>query len=179
MALVEMMNKGYLKHIVSQNIDGLHRKSGIPADGISELHGNTNCEQCAKCGTQYMRDYRVRTSNKVYDHKTGRKCDNKSCNGDLKDTILNFGEYYDEDLLDGADTQGAMADVMLVIGSSMRVQTAAEVATQTAENGGKLIIINLQKGPYDKKAALMIHAKIDDVFKMLMEKLQLQIPKWE
>lgn len=68
MALVEMMNKGYLKHIVSQNIDGLHRKSGIPADGISELHGNTNCEQCAKCRTMYMRDYRVRTSGKVHDH---------------------------------------------------------------------------------------------------------------
>ena len=106
MALVEMMNKGYLKHVVSQNIDGLHRKSGIPADQISELHDNTNCELCSKCKTKYMRDFKVRTANKVHDHKTGRKCDNKNCNGDLYDSILNFGEYYDEDLLEGAEIQG-------------------------------------------------------------------------
>ena len=41
MALVEMMEKGYLKHIISQNVDGLHRKSGIPAEKLSEVHGNT------------------------------------------------------------------------------------------------------------------------------------------
>jgi mono-ADP-ribosyltransferase sirtuin 6 len=40
MSLVELMEKGFLKHIISQNIDGLHRKSGIPAEKISELHGN-------------------------------------------------------------------------------------------------------------------------------------------
>ena len=40
MSLVKLIEKGYLKHIISQNIDGLHRKSGVPADKISELHGN-------------------------------------------------------------------------------------------------------------------------------------------
>lgn len=42
MALSELMRKDYLKFLISQNIDGLHRKSGIPVDKISELHGNTN-----------------------------------------------------------------------------------------------------------------------------------------
>ena len=63
MSLVELMQKGYLKHIISQNVDGLHRKSGIPANQISELHGNTNLESCVKCGVGYMRDFRVRTNN--------------------------------------------------------------------------------------------------------------------
>lgn len=62
MALVELMNHGMLKHIISQNIDGLHRKSGIPKDKITELHGNTNLELCHKCGKDYMRDFSVRTS---------------------------------------------------------------------------------------------------------------------
>jgi len=62
MAMVEMMNKGLLKHIISQNIDGLHRKSGIPGNQISEVHGNTNLEICDKCGKDYMRDFRVRNA---------------------------------------------------------------------------------------------------------------------
>ena len=50
MALVELMRQGRLKHIISQNTDGLHRKSGVPAENISEVHGNTNLEICKKCG---------------------------------------------------------------------------------------------------------------------------------
>ena len=62
MALVELMECGKLKHIISQNVDGLHRKSGIPKDKISEVHGNTNLEICEKCDKDYMRDYRTRTA---------------------------------------------------------------------------------------------------------------------
>jgi len=51
------MQEGILKHIISQNIDGLHRKSGIPANQISEVHGNNNLEICVDCGKNYMRDY--------------------------------------------------------------------------------------------------------------------------
>ena len=50
MALVELFEKKHLKYIVSQNVDGLHRKSGIPPENISELHGNTNLEVCMDCG---------------------------------------------------------------------------------------------------------------------------------
>jgi len=92
------MKKGYLKHIISQNIDGLHRKSGILSKDISELHGNTNLEICKKCGKDYMRDFRVRTALKCHDHKTGRKCDNPACKGDLYDSIINFGENLNDNV---------------------------------------------------------------------------------
>ena len=92
MALVELTEKKHLKYIVSQNVDGLHRKSGIPPENISELHGNTNLELCMDCGREHMRDMRVRNAQSVKEHKTGRKCDTPDCNGDLKDTIINFGE---------------------------------------------------------------------------------------
>ena len=98
MALVELMNRGMLKHVISQNIDGLHRKSGIPKDKISEVHGNTNLELCRKCNKDYMRDFRVRTAQKVHDHNTGRLCDDPNCRGKLYDTIINFNECLrDED----------------------------------------------------------------------------------
>ena len=76
MAMVELMNQGYLKYIISQNVDGLHRKSGIPKAKITEVHGNTNLEICMKCKKDYMRDFRVRSAQKCHEHKTGRFCDN-------------------------------------------------------------------------------------------------------
>jgi len=57
-----MMQEGLLKHLVSQNTDGLHRRSGIPTDKLSELHGNTNLEVCITCHKEYMRDFRVRNA---------------------------------------------------------------------------------------------------------------------
>ena len=56
MSLVTMMEKGILKHIISQNIDNLHIKSGIPPQNITEVHGNRNIEFCEDCGVSYIRD---------------------------------------------------------------------------------------------------------------------------
>jgi len=106
MSLLELMDKGHLKHLISQNTDGLHRKSGIPADKISELHGNTNLEVCKTCGNSYMRDFRVRTAKEAHDHITGRQCDDKTCEGDLYDSIINFKEPLDQAVLKKAREEG-------------------------------------------------------------------------
>lgn len=178
MALVELMNQGYLKHIISQNTDGLHRKSGVPADKISEVHGNRNKEECKKCGYEYMRDFGVRCAKGTKEHKTGRNCDDAKCRGPLTDTIINFGENLREDILDMGYAHGVEADLMVCVGSSMRVNPAADMAGQTAERGGNLVIINLMKTPLDPYASLVINGKCQVVFELLMKKLSIAIPEW-
>ena len=144
MAMVELMEKGYLKHVISQNIDGLHRKSGIPGNKISEVHGNTNLELCTKCNTEYMRDFRVRTSNKVHDHKTGRKCENPACRGDLIDSIINFGDFLDENILRKGQEEGEKCDLMLSLGSSLRIPPACGIPEAVGENPDQShVIVNL------------------------------------
>eukprot|EP01084_Bolivina_argentea_P091414 164571_1 len=76
MALVALMSQQpkYLKYLVSQNTDGLHRRSGIPPSQMSELHGNSALEICMRCKKEYLRDYRCRNSlmkQACHDHKTG------------------------------------------------------------------------------------------------------------
>jgi len=125
-----------------------------------------------------MRDFRVRNAQTVHDHSTGRKCDNKACGGALNDSIINFGENLKEEILEQAEDHSMRADLMLALGSSLRVNPAASLVELPAMNGGRLVIVNLQKTPKDYCCVLKIHAKIDDVFELLMKKLNMQIPEF-
>ena len=160
-------------------MDGLHRKSGIPAANIAELHGNTNVEICEECHREYMRDHRVRTAQKTKEHRTGRTCESTGCNGHLKDTIINFGEDLHPAVLELGRANSECADVCLAMGSSLRVSPANDMPKSCARNGGRLVICNLQKTPIDNLATLVIHAKCDDMMILLMKKLGYQIPKWQ
>lgn len=65
MAIVELQKLGLIKYTVSQNIDGLHRRSGLSPAYLAELHGNTNLEKCEKCKRQYLRDFETRLVNYI------------------------------------------------------------------------------------------------------------------
>ncbi len=86
MLLVRMQQVGLLKHLTSQNTDGLHLRSGFAPEALAELHGNSNLEVCkgpGGCGRKYLRDYRTRRAGaRVHDHRTGRAC---SCGKALYD----------------------------------------------------------------------------------------------
>ncbi len=176
MALLELQNKNLLKFLISQNTDGLHRRSGFPPEKLAELHGNTNLEICNKCSKNYLRDYRVRTAQKVHEHKTGRKC---QCGGDLEDSIINFGENLPEKAMNEGFAHSYEADLCLCMGSSLRVTPAAnmpEIVGKNKKNKKNLVIVNLQKTPLDNLATMVIHAFTDTVMEKLMEKLKIQIP---
>lgn len=96
MALVKLHEVSQVQLTVSQNVDGLHRRSNMDPQQLAELHGNTNLERCKRCGREYMRDFRTREAHHVFSHETSRKCDNPKCRGQLLDSIVNFGENLPE-----------------------------------------------------------------------------------
>lgn len=63
-AIAKLVEMGLLKHVISQNVDGIHRLSGVPQAQISELHGNVFHEKCESCGSRYERSYCVRALHK-------------------------------------------------------------------------------------------------------------------
>jgi len=139
MALVALMTQGpkYLKHLISQNCDGLHRRSGIPVHQLSELHGNTTLEVCNKCSRGYIRDFPV--SAKVvplyrqksrHDKRTGRMCTVPRCGGALCSSIVNFGESLPERTWEAAAKNADECDVMLSLGSSLTVAPASCLCEQ-------------------------------------------------
>jgi len=142
MALVELEKKKILKYLVSTNVDGLHRRAGTSSEMLAELHGNCYKELCEKCGYEYLMTFDIAGG---MNHKTGRICEINGCNGNRIDSIINFGENLPQKELDLTQIHAQRSDLSLVLGTSMRVKPACMFPSMTLQNGGKMVIVNLQK----------------------------------
>lgn len=175
-ALVELMKKGYLKFVVSTNVDGLHRRSGIPKDNISELHGNCYKEYCSKCQKEYLRYFdTTKTVQRHWEHLTGRVCEDEKCKGNLKDTIIHFGENLPVDEFEKALKNSKECDLALVLGTSMKVRPACDLPMVNCGKSkkGDLVICNLQITSFDDLTNVRVFAKTDEFMKVLMKELDL------
>lgn len=176
-ALVELIKKGLVKHIVSTNVDGLHRRSGVSQDEISELHGNCYKEYCSKCGKEYLRYFdTTKTVERHWDHITGRICEDEKCKGNLKDTIIHFGESLPQLEFEKALGHSRKCDLAIVLGTSMKVRPACELPLVNCGKSkkGDLVICNLQITGFDDLTNERVFAKTDEFMKELMEELNLK-----
>jgi len=177
MALVKLVEENLVQYIVSQNVDGLHIKSGLPRSKISELHGNMFVEKCDRCGTEYVRRNAVTT---VGLKKTGGLCERKRvrgrCRGKLRDTILDWEDSLPYQDLVLAEHHSRQADLAVCLGTSLQIQPSGNLPVLTTKNGGKLVVVNLQNTRHDKKATLVINHYVDKVIKELMDGLGLSVP---
>ncbi|XP_028304441.1 NAD-dependent protein deacetylase sirtuin-7 [Gouania willdenowi] len=183
---VRMLHKEMMvKHVVSQNCDGLHVRSGLPRQALSELHGNMFIEVCTSCSPvrEFVRLFDVTERTSLHRHMTGRRCCH--CGGELRDTIVHFRERGTlEQPLNwkGAVEAAEAADVILCLGSSLKVlkkYSCLWSMNRPANKRPKLYIVNLQWTPKDDLAELKIHSKCDDVMSLLMKELNLQVPSYD
>ncbi|XP_060796843.1 NAD-dependent protein deacetylase sirtuin-7 [Neoarius graeffei] len=182
---IRMLHKvKMVQHVVSQNCDGLHLRSGLPRHALSELHGNMFIEVCVSCSPvrEVIRLFDVTERTALHRHATGRQC--AHCRGELRDTIVHFGERGTlEQPLNwkGAAEAADQADLILCLGSSLKVlkkYACLWCMKKAAAKRPKLYIVNLQWTPKDDLATLKIHGKCDDVMRLLMEELGVKIPNY-
>jgi len=179
MALAVLYEKGFVKYVVSTNVDGLHRRSGLPREGLAELHGNCYKEFCNICNHEYLRAFDCTSEGCRRDHLTGRKCEQTNCPGHLVDSIIHFGENLPASEINPAIEQSEKADLALVLGTSMKVSPACNLPKMCFKNHGKLVICNLQKTPFDMVSTIKMHVPTDIVMHLLLAELGLldEIPK--
>ncbi|KAG2463772.1 SIR6 deacetylase, partial [Polypterus senegalus] len=162
LALLSLQRAGILRYLISQNVDGLHVRSGFPR--------------------QFVRDTVVGTMGlKV----TGRLCDVpksrglRACRGKLRDTILDWEDSLPDRDLNLADEACRKADLAITLGTSLQIKPSGNLPLITKRKGGRLVIVNLQPTKHDKHADLRIFGYVDDVMIKLMKLLGLEIAKWE
>ncbi|XP_078431836.1 sirtuin 1 isoform X5 [Wolffia australiana] len=175
MALVELEKAGVLKFLISQNVDCLHLRSGIPRCKLAELHGNSFREICPACGIEYIRDFEIET---IGMKETSRRCSNLTCGANLLDSVLDWEDVLPPKEMKPAEKHCKMADVILCLGTSLQITPACNLPLKCLRGGGKIVIVNLQPTPKDKKAALVIHGLVDEVISGVMKNLNLLIPPY-
>ncbi|XP_073224309.1 NAD-dependent protein deacetylase SRT1 isoform X3 [Cicer arietinum] len=141
MALVELEKNGILKFVISQNVDGLHLRSGIPREKLAELHGNSFMETCPSCGAEYFRDFEVET---IGLKETSRRCSDEKCGTRLKDTVLDWEDALPPKEMDPAEKHCKQADIVLCLGTSLQITPACNLPLKALRGGGKVVIVNLQ-----------------------------------
>lgn len=160
-ALAALARAGRLELLVTQNVDGLHHRSGVPEDLLVELHGNSTYATCLTCGR------RAELSEAERAVAAGQTPVCSDCGGLLKAAVVSFGQAMPQDALERAADAAARASVFLVIGSSLVVQPAAQLPEIAARNGAELVIVNREATPLDALAECLIRCPIAAVFEDL------------
>jgi NAD-dependent deacetylase len=131
-ALAELESMGLLRHVITQNIDGLHRKAGSLS--VTEIHGSLREIFCMRCGKEY-RAPRIPEG-------TPPCCD---CGGVLKPNTVLFGESLPRQALETAWQESGTCGIMLVVGTSAVVQPAASLPYVAKEHGAAVVEINIER----------------------------------
>ena len=156
-ALPNLAHKYFAKigaTIVTQNIDNLHTLAGSKI--VYELHGNVYRNYCMKC-------------NKFYDLKelTPGVVPYCTCGGMIKPDVVLYEEGLDSNTITGAIRSISEADMLIIVGTSLRVYPAAGFINYY--RGNKLVVLNMEKTPFDNGANLAIYGDVVEVVKKLEE----------
>lgn len=147
--LAEMEQKGLLTAVITQNIDGLHQKSG--SKNVYELHGSVHRNYCMKCRKSYDAEFMLNSTNIP-------KC---TCGGIIKPDVVLYEEGLNNNTVTGAINAISNCDTLIIAGTSLTVYPAASFVRYF--KGKNLVLINRDPTPMDSSCDLVIHDKVGEV----------------
>ncbi len=166
-AIAELDRLGKLDCVITQNVDSLHQKAGVPSEKVLELHGNMQWAVCLSCGKRYPFE---RIKVRLDEGEAVPDCE--ACHGILKPDAVFFGESLPEKVLKEATSRSSNSDLFIVIGSTLIVYPAAYMPIYAVDSGAKLVIINLSSTPMDQQATVLIRAKAGETMSRIIKRVR-------
>lgn len=153
--IAEWVERGTVKRVITQNIDGLHQAAGVASEQLIELHGNNHYARCLECHKRFelapIRAHFALDESVPY-------CDH--CGGIVKSAVISFGQPMPEAEMRRAQIASLSCDLFIVLGSSLLVHPAAGFPELAKKRGARLVIINREETPLDEIADLVLHRQI-------------------
>jgi NAD-dependent deacetylase len=158
LALVALERAGKLHAVVTQNIDGLHQRSGQSPAAVIEVHGTMWDVTCMACG---WRGPMPPVLDRVRSGEADPACDR--CGGILKSATISFGQPLVPKVIERAMRAAEQSDLLLAVGSSLQVYPAAGLVPVAKETGARIVIVNAEPTPFDDLADVVLRESIGQV----------------
>jgi len=163
--LAALEARGFLRGVITQNIDGLHQRAG--SRRVLEVHGHVRSASCLSCGAKYPMGW---VAEEV--ERTGlARC---SCGDLVKPDVVLFGEPLTPDF-EVAQREVAEADLLFVLGTSLTVWPVAGLVPWAASRGARLIIANAEPTPYDPYADVLLRGDLVETCTLLARALEVDL----
>jgi NAD-dependent deacetylase len=162
-AIAGLYEQGRLRALLTQNIDGLHQRAGVPDDRVVEVHGSIGDTECLGCGERRPMSEALA---RVHAGEVDPDCD--TCGGLLKSGTVFFGQPLDPTVFGRAVESARDCDLFLAVGTSLAVQPVASLTGLAASHGAPVVIVNASPTPYDELAAAVVREPIGAVLPKLL-----------
>ena len=161
-AIAELDKLGKLDAAITQNVDNLHQRAGVPDEKVFELHGNMQWAACLSCGQRYPFE---QIKARLDGGETTPDCE--ACHGILKPDVVFFGEALPAAVLKEASLRSSRCDLFIVVGSTLVVYPAAYMPVYATNAGARLVIVNLSTTPMDSQADVVIRDMAGEVMSQI------------
>ena len=162
-AVAELVRRGKVAAVITQNIDGLHQASDIAEEQVIELHGNSTYAHCLDCKARYELE-----ALRIDFERDGTAPLCRACGGFVKTATISFGQAMPVEPMRRSEFEARAADLFIVAGSSLVVYPAAGFPELAHRNGATLVIINREPTGLDRIADLVLNRAIGETLGSLV-----------
>lgn len=148
--------------IVTQNVDGLHRRAGTPETSLIEIHGRGDMAHCPSCGARSP----LEAHRMSFDAGVSPRCEVDGT--PLQPSVILFGEKPVDKVLRAAEAAARRCDLFIVVGSSLTVTPAAYLPLDAHHSGAKVVVVNKGAVKRDVKADLVFDGDAISVLSRVM-----------
>jgi len=158
-AVAHLVREGVVSLVVTQNIDGLHARAGVPRERLVELHGTNDFATCLDCAARME----IAEAERIVE-ETARSPRCAACGGLVKAAVVSFGQEMPEEAMQRAMEAAVEADLFVAAGSSLVVYPAAAFPQIALEAGARLVIANREPTEQDSSAHIVVRTPLAETF---------------